>query len=87
MNTYYSRSLIAVAVAAALLAGCASTPKAPAGSAEVRAKLSALQSDANLATKAPLATKDAELTKLIEKHWGIPRDGRNPEREKIAAGA
>jgi putative heme-binding domain-containing protein len=32
-----------------------------------------------------LATKDAELTKLIEKHWGIPRDGRNPEREKIAA--
>ena len=30
-----------------------------------------------------LATKDAELAKLIEKHWGIPRDGRNPEREKL----
>ena len=30
-----------------------------------------------------LATKDKELAQLIEKHWGIPRDGRNPEREKI----
>lgn len=32
-----------------------------------------------------LATKDAELIKLVEKHWGIPRDGRNPEREKLVA--
>ncbi len=32
-----------------------------------------------------LATKDAELTKLIEKHWGIPRDTRNPAREKMVA--
>jgi putative membrane-bound dehydrogenase-like protein len=32
-----------------------------------------------------LATKDADLRKLIEKHWGIPRDGRNPEREKLVA--
>jgi putative heme-binding domain-containing protein len=32
-----------------------------------------------------LATKDAELIKLVEKHWGIPRDGRNPEREKLLA--
>src|SRR4029077_1152222 len=32
-----------------------------------------------------LATKDAELKKLIEKHWGVPRDARNPEREKIVA--
>ena len=44
--TNYSdcRSLIAVAVAAALLAGCACAPKKPAGSEEVRAKLTALQS-------------------------------------------
>jgi len=61
MNTHYRPSLIAAAVAAALLAGCASTPKAPAGSAEVRAKLTALQSNADLATKAPVATKDAEV--------------------------
>jgi putative membrane-bound dehydrogenase-like protein len=32
-----------------------------------------------------LATKDAELIKLIEKHWGSPRDSRNPEREKVVA--
>ena len=32
-----------------------------------------------------LATKDKELAKLVEKHWGVPRDSRNPEREKIAA--
>jgi putative heme-binding domain-containing protein len=32
-----------------------------------------------------LGTNDKELAKLIEKHWGIPRDARNPEREKIAA--
>ena len=32
-----------------------------------------------------LATKDADLKKLVEKHWGIPRDGRNPEREKLVA--
>ncbi len=61
MNTNYRTSLVAAAVAAALVAGCASTPKAPAGSAEVRAKLTALQGDATLATKAPVATKDAEL--------------------------
>src|SRR6185436_11406333 len=49
------------AVTAALLAGCASAPTKPAGSEEVRAKLTALQGDAALATKAPVATKDAEL--------------------------
>ena len=39
--TTLSRSLIAIAVTVAL-AGCASAPKQPAGSAEVRAKLTAL---------------------------------------------
>jgi outer membrane protein OmpA-like peptidoglycan-associated protein len=63
MNTHYTltRTLIATAVIAALAVGCASTPKAPAGSQEVRAKLTALQSDAALASKAPVATKDAEV--------------------------
>ncbi|HZZ77504.1 MAG TPA: hypothetical protein VFE62_03235, partial [Gemmataceae bacterium] len=32
-----------------------------------------------------LAVKDADLRKLVEKHWGVPRDGRNPERERIVA--
>ena len=60
MNTQYSRSLIAIAVTAALVVGCASAPKKPAGSEQVRAKLTALQNDAALAAQAPVATKDAE---------------------------
>jgi putative membrane-bound dehydrogenase-like protein len=32
-----------------------------------------------------LATKDAEMTKLVGKYWGVPRDSRNPEREKVVA--
>jgi putative membrane-bound dehydrogenase-like protein len=32
-----------------------------------------------------LATKDAELTKLVAKHWGLARESRNPEREKVVA--
>jgi outer membrane protein OmpA-like peptidoglycan-associated protein len=59
------RSTIAVAVAAALLAGCASAPTRPAGSAEVRAKLTALQSDARLANSAPVAVKDAEAAVTV----------------------
>jgi type IV pilus biogenesis protein CpaD/CtpE len=55
-----TRKLVTAAVAAALIAGCASTPKQPAGSAEVRAKLTLLQSDTNLANRAPVALKDAE---------------------------
>jgi outer membrane protein OmpA-like peptidoglycan-associated protein len=63
MNAHYKKSfsLIAVAVTAALAAGCASAPQKPAGSEEVRAKLTALQSDATLAAQAAVATKDAEV--------------------------
>ena len=60
-NYNWRSSLIGAAIAASLFAGCASVPKQPAGSAAVRAKLTALQGDANLATRAPVATKDAEL--------------------------
>jgi outer membrane protein OmpA-like peptidoglycan-associated protein len=60
MNNPYSRSLIAIAVTAALVVGCASAPKKPAGSEQVRAKLTALQNDAALAGQAPVATKAAE---------------------------
>jgi len=54
------RSIIAVAVAATLFAGCASVPKQPAGSAQVRAKLTALRAEPTLANRAPVALKDAE---------------------------
>ncbi len=63
MNTsahIWSKSLVAVAVGAALAVGCASAPKKPAGSEQVRAKLTALQNDAALAAKAAVATKEAE---------------------------
>lgn len=62
-NTGYRSAMVttvAAAVAAALFAGCATAPKKPAGSQEVRAKLVALQADATLATRAPVAMKDAE---------------------------
>ena len=65
------RSLIAVAVAATLFVGCASVPKHPAGSEQVRAKLTALQSEPTLANRAPVAIKDAEgavvLAEMTEK--------------------
>jgi outer membrane protein OmpA-like peptidoglycan-associated protein len=61
----FSRNLIGAAVAAVLLAGCASAPTKPAGSAEVRAKLTALQSDPRLASGAPVAMKDAETAVVV----------------------
>src|SRR5688572_10330410 len=64
-STNYTRSMIGVAVAAALLAGCASAPMKPAGSAEVRAKLVALQSNTKLANGAPVALKDAEAAVIV----------------------
>jgi outer membrane protein OmpA-like peptidoglycan-associated protein len=60
-NYTWRRSLIGAAIAATLLVACASAPKQPAGSAEVRAKLTALQGDAILAASAPVAIKDAEV--------------------------
>jgi outer membrane protein OmpA-like peptidoglycan-associated protein len=53
------KALIAAAVGAALLAGCASTPVAPDGAAEARLKLTRLQSDPTLADRAPLAIHEA----------------------------
>jgi outer membrane protein OmpA-like peptidoglycan-associated protein len=56
----FSRSLVAITVAAVLITACASAPMKPAGSAEVRGKLSQLQANADLANRAPLAMKDAD---------------------------
>jgi outer membrane protein OmpA-like peptidoglycan-associated protein len=59
-TNYSMKTAIAVAVAASLFIGCASTPKKPLGSEQVRAKLTALQGDPKLANGAPVALKDAE---------------------------
>jgi outer membrane protein OmpA-like peptidoglycan-associated protein len=59
MNTL--KSLVAIAVTSILLAACVSAPVKPPGAAEARNKLTVLQSDPELATRAPAAIKEAEL--------------------------
>jgi len=51
---------LAVAVTLIMVTACATTVKAPEGSAAVRYKLTQLQSDPQLATRAPVAIKIAE---------------------------
>jgi outer membrane protein OmpA-like peptidoglycan-associated protein len=67
MNTTHNRgalgrrTLIATAVASILLtAACATAPVKPDGAAEARVKLTQLQSDPNLASRAAVAIKDAD---------------------------
>jgi outer membrane protein OmpA-like peptidoglycan-associated protein len=54
------RGLIVSAAVVGLLAACAAVPTKPAGAAEARARLTQLQTDANLGTRAPVAMKEAE---------------------------
>jgi outer membrane protein OmpA-like peptidoglycan-associated protein len=56
----FNKTLIATGVASVLLAACATVPVQPAGSAEVRSRLTQLQADPNLGSRAPLAIKDAD---------------------------
>jgi outer membrane protein OmpA-like peptidoglycan-associated protein len=55
------KTLIATTVASVLLAACAASPSVPAGAMEARSKLTQLQSDQNLATRAPVAIKEADI--------------------------
>jgi outer membrane protein OmpA-like peptidoglycan-associated protein len=54
------KNLIATAVATLLLAACATAPVKPDGAAEARNKLTRLQADPNLATRAPQAIETAD---------------------------
>ena len=56
----YATALTVAAAVSVTLAGCATAPVSPAGAAEVRAKLTRLQSDPDLANRAPVALKEAE---------------------------
>jgi outer membrane protein OmpA-like peptidoglycan-associated protein len=58
--TNLRKTLIAATVASVLLAACAAAPLKPDGAAEVRNKLTQLQSDPNLGSRAPLAIKEAD---------------------------
>ena len=59
--TNSTHPLIAAAIAAVLLAACASAPTQPAGSAALRTRLTALQADPQLAGRAPLAVEQANV--------------------------
>jgi outer membrane protein OmpA-like peptidoglycan-associated protein len=59
-ETILRGTLIATAVAAILLAACTTAPVKPDGAAEARVKLTQLQSDPNLASRAAAAIKDAD---------------------------
>jgi len=55
-----AKTLVATAVATILLAGCATVPVQPDGAAEARNKLTRLQSDPNLSTRARQAIEAAD---------------------------
>lgn len=59
------KTLLGLGVVSVFIAGCASAPKSPAGSANVRQQLTQLQTDAELAVLAPLAIKDAEQAVML----------------------
>jgi outer membrane protein OmpA-like peptidoglycan-associated protein len=56
-----AKTLIAVAVTSVIITGCATTAIQPEGASDARNKLTQLQSDSQLSTRAPVAIKDAEL--------------------------
>jgi outer membrane protein OmpA-like peptidoglycan-associated protein len=55
------RTLIAATIASVLLVACSTAPTKPEGASNARSKLTQLQSDPQLATRAPIAIKEAEL--------------------------
>jgi outer membrane protein OmpA-like peptidoglycan-associated protein len=79
-----SRTAVALAVTAALLAGCATAPKPSAGAIDARNKLSQLQSNPDLANRAAVAMKDADKAvraaelpqkdKALEQHLALIAD-------------
>jgi outer membrane protein OmpA-like peptidoglycan-associated protein len=75
MNTLlplHRTTILAASVSFALFAGCSAAPSKPDGAENVRDKLSQLQSNADLATRAPLALRDAE---------GAVRAAEQPQKE------
>jgi outer membrane protein OmpA-like peptidoglycan-associated protein len=63
--TISRKTVLATAMTAVLLAACAGTPVAPDGATAARSKLSALQADPNLASRAPVAIEQADAAVRI----------------------
>ena len=78
MNMYqHTGKLIAVASVSLLLTACASAPTAPAGVVQTRARLSQLQANPELATRAPVAIKEAEMAVVAAEQ---PRSSKDMEQ-------
>jgi outer membrane protein OmpA-like peptidoglycan-associated protein len=69
-----TKTLVAAAVASALLSGCATAPVQPDGASRARSKLTQLQSDPNLATRAPAATKEADAAVRVAEQPEVDKD-------------
>lgn len=61
ISTHGFNKLIGVVATAFVLAACSATPTIPEGAQNARSKLTALQADAELANRAPVEIKQAEL--------------------------
>lgn len=68
------KTLVAATVASVLLAACAAAPLKPDGAAEARDKLTQLQSDPNLGSRAPLAIKEADAAVSIAEQPQADKD-------------
>ncbi|RYZ95262.1 MAG: DUF4398 domain-containing protein [Moraxellaceae bacterium] len=66
------KSIGVVALGAVLLSACATTTKVPSEVTALRSKLSTLQSDPQLASKAPVAIKEAE--QAVQAAEKVPKD-------------
>jgi outer membrane protein OmpA-like peptidoglycan-associated protein len=65
------KKFLGVCATTVVIAACAGLPPSPDGAAEARAKLTQLQSDANLANQVPVALKEAEdAVRLAEEPVG-----------------
>lgn len=65
--------LATTTIFALFLASCATTPQSPPGAADVRAKLTRLQSDAELASHAPIEIREAETAVRLAE-TPVPKD-------------
>jgi len=75
-NIFTLRTGMAFATAtmtAMFLVSCASTPQSPPGAADARAKLSRLQADPNLASRAPIEIREAETAVRLAE-TPVPQD-------------
>ena len=64
-RAHFKKALTVAAAVSLVLVGCATAPRSPEGAAEVRSKLTRLQSDPNLAGRAPVALREAEAAVRI----------------------